>query len=260
MFMKFLYDESNIDACCASSIMTIEICEPILGVNNLYSFDYINFTNDDSCFTKIKSHNHVFIVGLELNDHLYSTIKHLIDNECPITYIDNHHSAKYYNEKYDKSVLSSINMFCKEDLSCSMLAWIYGCMYESERKKCDDVDFDFTSDLSLLAINPLSKKNVREYFIPFVIRFIDDFITEKNLLSETEMFSLGLIASINKTNDLQPYSPLWRSIIYNDKMAVHKIVDNGRIVFKYNKNNNDIKNKKHYERIKKKWKSQLITL
>lgn len=233
--MAFIIHHNDDDGRCSAAIIYNEI----FGGYPLTESNFIEYghTGDVTIKTEdIKQNDVIFIVDLTLDDVIYGLIERTLRNapDVMIVHIDHHKTTLDFIENMNdeqRSVMDKVRKFYKVGLSASMLCWTYACMNESEREKCDSVVFDFTDTYSHVGISEDgSMDHLREYRVPMIVRFIDDWDVWRHEMSTTKAFILGFSLEENK----HPLNPMWSDLLYGQDFRLDKMyVEPGQIIQKY---------------------------
>lgn len=228
--MSKIYYHFDNDGRCAAAIVkrtdslisTFDTCELI---------EYDHAKADAIEFPELELGEKVFIVDLAYDETIAALIRHCIQQGAVITHIDHHYSGI---ENFKNHPIESENYvkFFKDGISGCMLTWVYSLMHEDERKNPESIMFDFTEDYDFVAINynpeAIENENVREIFIPNVIRLIDDNDIWRHKFPESKLFALG-----SMTVDTAPTSDFWDDAIYNNPRIISTVINDGAVIEKF---------------------------
>lgn len=190
------------------------------------------------CPEDVKENETIYIVDLALDNVIFGLIKELVTKyNCNVIHID-HHITTFDTltglSNEDKQIMDRVTKFYKEGISGSLLTWIYACMNEDERTKCNEVPFDFSDGRTHVAFN-YETPDIREYRIPTVIRFIDDNDVWSHEIDETKYFTLAFQMEADKN----PCNELWHDLIYGSDARVYEYVNKGKILWSYQEGINE---------------------
>ena len=211
---KILY-HSDDDGRCAAAIVVRELWAQSFSrpePNDFYEYSHGRdlVIDEDS----IQDGELVFVVDLALDDVIMDAIRIFLKHNCKVTYIDHHKTSLNNLTKYQDE-LESVAILHKEGVSATMLAWVYTCMTLVEQSEPSGVTFDFAEKRSHVCFD---ENPDREYRIPMVVRFIDDWDVWRHEIDGTEEFHLAFGA----VDDKHPLSYIWNEIIDGPSMMLHE--------------------------------------
>ena len=227
--MKIIYHPTD-DGKCAASIVNSELQT----THTVHRTEFALFT--DLKNTEFHIGELVYLLGIDIDDELFTFIKQLIfDKKCDIICIGGQIKINVDQLDYkSREIINKVTVFYTEDVSTSLLTWVYSCMHCDERENPMGIEFDFSDKRTHVMLNPnetLSDGSpAREYQIPLVVRYIDDIETCRNVIAESKYFDKGFYTE----NEKNPGCTTWETLIYSaSNMRVFKYVDEGRIIYKY---------------------------
>ena len=177
----------------------------------------------------------IYIVDVSIDNELLDFIQKVYDvrkdNMPNIVFIDHHQTSKDWLDEHKDDVfhvfMKYTKRFVRIGISGSLLTWLWSCMTEEERENIPP--FDFTAGRTHLAIN-VGQKNQREYKIPEVVRYVDDWDVWIHDIPSTKYFNLGFGMEKSK----HPTSEVWANAIYGDIGYLEKeYISKGRILWGY---------------------------
>jgi oligoribonuclease NrnB/cAMP/cGMP phosphodiesterase (DHH superfamily) len=240
--MITLHHNDN-DGRCAAAIVKCElnnIWEGVPSNENFYEYNHGNkFPNITD--EELMKHRTVFIVDLAFNEELYNFTKRVVISGRKLVYIDHHKSGREYYEKLVEDgtidpeyIKDKVAIFFREDISATMLCWIYACMHEDERSHPMDVPFDLSSDMTQIGFY-IGDIKQRVIAIPNVVRLINDTDIWANQFKESQAFASGFALE----QDRGPCEKVWQELLYeNGGSVIVKYINNGEIINSYQRNIN----------------------
>jgi hypothetical protein len=178
----------------------------------------------------------IYIVDLSLDDTILEVIKNCINKRCKVVYIDHHASTnEFIDNMPDKSLFDNPNFvfMCRIGISACLLTWVYACMTDEERENPNEITFDFTDKRDHLAFYP-GTSDMREYYVPLVIRYIDDNDVWRQVLPEAKFFTCAFLMEEDKS----PTSTLWDEVLYSERTKLRNMVSDGEVIFRYETDKN----------------------
>ena len=225
--MKIFYHFDD-DGRCAAAIVYREFRNVF---DQMSDDDFIKYGHSGHIDpVEFRKNESVYIVDLALDDTIYnSVIVPAVKAGSKVIHIDHHKTTLDNLDGVDSDIMSKITTFYKIGLSGTLLTWIFALMKDDERNAPDKVDFDFTDHKTHVAFNPLTK-NMREYKIPDVIRFINDNDVWTHEIDESKYFNIGF----KLEEDKHPTAKIWDNLIYSStSREVFKIVNDGKLIWDY---------------------------
>lgn len=226
--MKVFHHNDN-DGRCAAAIVRYELESHIINnADNFIEYDHTKGINFD--FDTLIEGEHVYIVDLALDDVIFKVIKECYKRKCVITFIDHHKTTVKRLEKLtgeEKKIIDSISKFVRIGISGTLLTYIWSCMSEDERKD-PNTPFDFSDKRTHVLIGK-DIESGREYHIPLIVRWVDDYDVWIHDYKESKIFSV--MSSLEA--DLSPYGDFWECIYSNDILVYKKFITPGEYVMKY---------------------------
>lgn len=174
-----------------------------------------------------------YIVDLALDDVIFNAIEYLTTAGCRVVHIDHHQSGiDYYNSLDDtkRKIMDSdhVTMFYNTAVSGTMLTWIYSCLDFSERKNPGIYDVEFAEDYSRFIIkNAVTPKD--PMYIPFVVRYVDDYDVWRFALSNTMDFHNGFMSE----DDKRPFADIWKGLFTSERFNINPILARGKEITKF---------------------------
>lgn len=225
--MKIFYHGDD-DGRCAAAVVNLELCvyqKPLPSDFIEYNYDGPININLDA----IQENEQIFIVDLSLNDDILDLIRHCHEKHCDIVHIDHHTTTISRNKTLigtDRAIMDDITTFYCEGISASLLTFIYTCMSVDERKNMPA--FDLSEGRTHLLIGN-SIDTGREYKIPLMIRWIDDYDVWIHYYKETMAFHYMFMTIQEKS----PYDKIWEMIYSNDVIVYKMFIETGNSVVQY---------------------------
>jgi single-stranded DNA-specific DHH superfamily exonuclease len=225
--MKIFYHGDD-DGRCSAAIVNLELCiyqKP--APSDFIEYNYDGSINID--FDAIQENEQIFIVDLSLNDDILDLIRHCHEKHCDIVHIDHHATTISRNKTLigtDRVIMDDITTFYREGISASLLTYIFTCMTIDERK--DMPAFDLSEGRTHLLIGN-SIDTGREYKIPLMIRWIDDYDVWIHYYKETMAFHYMSMTFPNKA----PYEKFWEKIYDNDVIVYKDFIEPGMCIMNY---------------------------
>lgn len=237
----FVVHHNDDDGRCAAAIVHREFTS----FEFVDERNYIEYCHGMAMPDFITGNEHVgsvFIVDLALDDVIFELIKCLV-KKCPnsnVVHIDHHASTFSYLEKMskeDKEIMSHITTYYRTDCSGALLTYIYACMYEDERKRCNEIAVEFSEEGGHFAFY-YDTPEQRMYRIPMMLRYINDWDIWAHKIRETKSFHLGFDIVENK----HPMSPVWDPLFGSD-YPLKEYLDAGEYIIKFKDSENKRKMK-----------------
>lgn len=191
---------------------------------------YDNVTDDD----------HLIIVDLALDAVILDLIRRFraAAPNAMITHIDHHKSTFDTLKKLtpeDTQLMESVYTLYKQGISAALLTWIWYSMNDEERKDPMSVPFDFMPQMTHVGLWPENAQGHEErlYFIPSIIRWVDDWDVWKHELQDTREFHYGFMLEENKS----PFNKdLWSPALFDrniEYLLQQLYINPGRTVLKF---------------------------
>lgn len=216
--MSFIFHHDDDDGRCAAAIVYNDMCQrdPFIE-DNIYEYTYgTEMPSID--IDKIHPSDTLYFVDISLSTVVFQFIKSILIKfpAVKVVYIDHHKTTNDYLEyttfsKESLDILQRITFFIKQGVSASILAWVYSCMSNEERKNPNKYVWDATATYSHIGIGT-DLDSLREYRVPMVVRFINDWDVWNHEISGTRAFHYGFMTETDKS----PSSKLWVNLIYNE--------------------------------------------
>ena len=234
--MPFIIHHNDDDGRCSAAIIYNEIFSENALDANIPCIEYGHTGTLDFPFDELTDNDIIFIVDLCLDPVIYGFIQKVIDEKpsTQIVHIDHHQTSLDFIKTMDqtmKDTMSHVRQFYKVGISASMLCWVYACMTSQEREHCGSVVFDFTENYSHVGISEDgTMDHIREYRVPMIVRFIDDYDVWRHAMSSTKAFNLGF----SIVEDKHPSNDLWKDLLYGQDFRLEKMfVEPGEIIQRY---------------------------
>ena len=164
-----------------------------------------------------------YIVDLALDATIYTTIISLLAMGCKVVHIDHHQSGiDYYDSLSDeaKKAIDDVVKFYDTGASGCMLTYLYAQMNEADRMNPSVVDIDLKPDHSKYAFT--NKVPVEIGTIPFVVRYIDDWDVQSNVLADTVAFHYGFL-----DEEKDPCADIWMQLFTQERFTITPIIQKG---------------------------------
>ena len=227
------------DGYCAAAIVRYELTDTFDTVlpEHFVEYDHDGVINiDEEKFFDVQRPGYLYIVDLALDQTIFDFIKKCVEHHMMIVHIDHHISGRKFLEETlsDEERIwykEHVNYFFNNDWSGCMLTYVYSCMTETERAHPMSVEFDFSEDLSQLAINPST--DVRVHSVPVAIRLIDDNDVWRHSLDDSKYFAAAWgIQDIKHPLDLE----FWNALLYEGPRKAYNMIEDGKMIFKFMEN------------------------
>ncbi len=172
-----------------------------------------------------------YIVDLAMDDEIYTTIIKLLAADCKVVHIDHHKSGiEYYENLSDeaKDAIKDVVKFYETSVSGSMLTFLYAQMNEDMRKDPMNLtDVELKPNHSKYAIFDTSTEGKPPIVgdIPIVIRYVDDWDMQSNLLPDTTAFHHGFADEADKS----PCADVWMHLFTQERFTIGPMVQKGNI-------------------------------
>lgn len=234
--MKILH-HNDADGHCAAAIVNGLLRNPFEPFNP--DMDFIEYNHSGKLVLDpdhIRDGENVYIVDLSLDDVIMQAIGVFLLHDCKIVHIDHHIGGERYIEEMhqeDKARYEKVIHYYRNDVSASMLTWVYANMTDDERMHPNDVPVDFTEDYSHIGFYPM-EKNMRECFVPMAIRYIDDNDVWRHKLPESKYFALAYGIEDNHPKNVD----FWADLFSRITKTVH-MVENGEVIYRYQEKQNE---------------------
>ncbi len=181
-----------------------------------------------------------FFLDLNMFQSIIELMKECITKGCKVIHIDDEDDLKRFNmlKKEPKEKISKVIKFYNEDLSTTMMAWLYINFPEELRKNPMEVNYEFAPGYSHFVLNGDRLTTTR---IPYGFRLIND--QKLNEFKETPAFIEGLLSlkeGINENDpdeynkyiakfqgDITPMSNIWGKIQNDDRKFMNTIIAKG---------------------------------
>ena len=229
--MKIIHHIDD-DGLCAAAIIYNELT-PFLDFAKPKETDFIPYSHMGKInIGDIQENEPVFIVDLALDDTIMNMIKVLVAKHCDIVHIDHHQTTITRMQNLtleEKIIMEHIRKFYVIGVSGALLTWVYCCMSPTEREHIDAIKYDFSDGRTHIAINIDDPQRVREYRIPLMIRYIDDWDVWRHQIPETKYFHIAFSMEQNK----HPMQKLWEGIYGSDQVIIMQYINPGAIIWKY---------------------------
>lgn len=235
--MSFIIHHNDDDGRCSAAIIYNDCCmaDPSMEIyGKIFEYshgkDFLTINPEE-----IQKNDTIYIVDLALDWTIFNfmvNVLHACEN-VNIVHIDHHQSTLTFIENLDeqgKAFMKKITTMYKIGVSATILCWVYSCMTEDERKHLNTVVWDNTAQFSHIGIGP-DFDHLREYRVPMVARFINDWDVWIHELSGTRAFHYGF----SLEQDKKPTSRVWVDLLWstNDKMLNDKYVEPGNAIVAY---------------------------
>lgn len=234
--MAYIIHHNDDDGRCSAAVIYNEIfgglpMDESSFIEYGHTAEGINLKIED-----IKQNDIIFIVDLALDEVVYNFISKVVRcaQDVQIIHIDHHKTTLEFIEHMNdeqREIMQHVRKLYKIGVSASMLCWTYACMNETERKKCESMVYDYTESYSHVGISEDgTMDHLREYRVPMIVRFIDDWDVWRHAMPTTKAFNLGFSMVENK----QPYDALWKDLLYGQDFRLNKMfVEPGQIIQQY---------------------------
>lgn len=228
--MRIFYHNDD-DGRCAAAIIKRELISVFEDMSKSRFHEYSHNKGIDYKSIDFFNSETIYIVDIALDKTILELIKYCIKNfNTRVIHIDHHKSGiEFYEEHKEELNNDKYRHFFRDGVSGCMLTWVYISMNSDERLNPENVPFDFSEGFTHVAFYPESEEDVREYYIPESIRYIDDNDVWRHSLDNTIEFCDGF----KLVKEKHPLDKTWDDLIYNDKMMVFNIIKEGRTIGKF---------------------------
>ena len=237
--MKIFYNKKSMDGVAAAAIIYGEYgITSMMSEKDFIPFDSMGPTIPEDMTPEIMDEI-CFFLDLRITETI-EIMKECIVKGCKVIHIDDQNDQMYIDmlKQEPKEKISKVIKFYNEDLSTTMLAWLYINFSEELRKNPMEVKYEFAPGYSHFVLNG---DRLTTTSIPYGFRLIND--QKPKEFKETPAFIEGLLSigngidendpeEYNKyikkfQSDITPMSNIWGKIQNDDRKFMNTIIAKG---------------------------------
>lgn len=238
--MKIFYNKKSMDGVAAAAIIYGEYgITSMMSEKDFIPFDSMGPAIPYDMMPEIIPDETCFFLDLNMHQSI-ELMKECITKGCKVIHIDDENDQKRFDmlKKEPKEKISKVIKFYNEDLSTTMMAWLYINFPKELRTNPMEVNYEFAPGYSHFVLNGDRLTTTR---IPYGFRLIND--QKPKEFKETPAFIEGLLSIGNGIDendpeeynkyiakfqgDITPMSNIWGKIQNDDRKFMNTIIAKG---------------------------------